>query len=73
MRAQERELSIRRHQRAIDQREAWRAETAAAARIDSPAALRAAVAELEAEQAAVQRQLERARARLRLILVCSAS
>jgi len=44
--------------------EAWRAETAAAARID-PAALRAAVAELEAEQAAVQRKLERARARLR--------
>lgn len=45
--------------------EAWRAETAAAARIDSPVALRAAVAELEAEQAAVQRKLERARARLR--------
>ena len=54
--------------------EAWRAETAAAAataRLDSPAALRAAVAELEAEQAAVQRQLEKARARLRRAGRCS--
>ena len=31
LRAQERELSVRRHQRAIDQREAWRAERAAQA------------------------------------------